>query len=116
MNKKKQKPTTKQTPSKQDYQLIGKVAKRAIKLEPELAWWGGPHSWLGDRGQTDLMMDLTVCHSKHFKLRLSEMLKTKDTFSLMHDIYMIAASVNKENLGWDGLGSPRFTETRLAHI
>jgi hypothetical protein len=113
--KTKLKPTTKQTPSKKDYGLIGKIAKRAIKLELELTWWGGPHSWLGDRGITDLMMDLTVCHSKHFKLRLSEMLKTKDTFSLMHDIYMIARSVNKETLGWDGLGSPRFTQTRLAH-
>jgi hypothetical protein len=111
--KTKLKPATKQTPSAEDYRLIGKVANRVIKLE--LAWWGGPHSphtWLGDRGVTDLMMDLTVCHSKHFKLRLSEMLKTKDTFSLMHDIYMIAGSVNKETLGWDGLGSPRFTKAR----
>ena len=106
--KKKLKTTTKQTPSKQDYGLIGKIAKRAIKLEAKFI----PNSRLVDRGITDLMMDLTVCHSKHFKLRLSEMLKTKDTFSLMHDIYMIASSVNKENLGWDGLGSPRFTKTR----
>ena len=110
--KTKLKPATKQTPSAEDYRLIGKIATRAIKLETKLAWWGGPHSLLGDRGQTDLMMDLTVCHSKHFKLRLSEMLKTKDTFSLMHDIYMISRSVNKENLGWDGLGSPRFTQAR----
>jgi hypothetical protein len=109
--KTKLKPTTKQTPSKKDYELIGKVANRAINLEAKFI----PNSRLVDRGVTDLMMDLTVCHSKHFKLRLSEMLKTKDTFSLMHDIYMIAASVNKENLGWDGLGSPRFTKTRLAH-
>lgn len=107
--KTKLKPTTKQTPSKKDYGLIGKIAKRAIKLEAKFI----PNSRLVDRGITDLMMDLTVCHSKHFKLRLSEMLDTKDTFSLMHDIYMIAGSVNKENLGWDGLGSPRFTETRL---
>ena len=113
MNPKKRtklKPATKQTPTAEDYRLIGRVAKRAIKLEAKLTCWGGPHSRLGDRGQTDLMMDLTVCHSKHFKLRLSEMLKTKDTFSLMHDIYMIAGSVNKETLGWDGLGSPRFTK------
>jgi len=111
MNKKKLKPATKQTPSAEDYRLIGKIAQRAIKLEAKFI----PNSRLVDRGQTDLMMDLTVCHSKHFKLRLSEMLKTEDTTSLMHDIYMIAASVNKENLGWDGLGSPRFTKTRLAH-
>ena len=107
--KTKLKPTTKQTPSKQDYQLIGKVAKRAIKVIEEKI----PHSKLADRGITDLMMDLTVCHSKHFKLRLSEMLKTKDIFSFLHDIYMIADSVNKETLGWDGFGSPRFTESRL---
>ena len=113
--KKKLKPTTKQTPSSEDFRLIGKVAKRAINIESKTRLYGEPPSRLEDRGVTDLMMDLTVCHSKHFKLRLSEMLKTKDTFSLMHDIYMIAASVNKENLGWDGLGSPRFTKTRLAH-
>ena len=113
--KKKLKPTTKQTPSAEDFRLIGKVAKRAINIESKKRLYGEPPSRLEDRGVTDLMMDLTVCHSKHFKLRLSEMLKTKDTFSLMHDIYMIAASVNKENLGWDGLGSPRFTKTRLAH-
>jgi hypothetical protein len=111
MNKKKLKPKTKQTPSAEDYRLIGKIAQRAIKLESKFI----PNSRLVERGPTDLMMDLTVCHSKHFKLRLSEMLKTEDTTSLMHDIYMIAASVNKENLGWDGLGSPRFTKTRLAH-
>jgi hypothetical protein len=115
MNKKKLKPATKQTPSAEDYRLIGKVAKRAINLEAKTRLYEALPSSLEDRGVTDLMMDLTVCHSKHFKLRLSEMLKTKDTFSLMHDIYMIAASVNKENLGWDGLGSPRFTQTRLAH-
>jgi hypothetical protein len=113
--KKKLKPATKQTPSAEDYRLIGKLAKRAINIEAKKRLYGEPPSRLQDRGVTDLMMDLTVCHSKHFKLRLSEMLKTKDTFSLMHDIYMIAASVNKENLGWDGLGSPRFTKTRLAH-
>ena len=110
--KKKLKPTTKQTPSKQDYQLIGKVAKRAITAIKKVV----PSSRLVDRGINDLMMDLTVCHSKHFKLRLSEMLKTKDIFSLMHDIYMIAESVNKTTLGWDGFGSPRFTETRLQEI
>jgi hypothetical protein len=109
--KKKLKPTTKQTPSSEDFRLIGKVAKRALKvIEKEV-----PNSRLVDRGITDLMMDLTVCHSKHFKLRLSEMLKTKDIFSLMHDICMIADCVNKETLGWDGFCSPRFTKTRLAH-
>jgi hypothetical protein len=105
----KLKPATKQTPSAEDYRLIGKVAKRAITTIKKAV----PTSRLVDRGVTDLMMDLTVCHSKHFKLRLSEMLKTKDIFSLMHDIYMIAESVNKTTLGWDGFGSPRFTQTRL---
>jgi hypothetical protein len=109
MKKKKLKPATKQTPSAEEFRLIGKVAKRAITVIKKVV----PTSRLVDRGVTDLMMDLTVCHSKHFKLRLSEMLKTKDIFSLMHDIYMIADSVNKTTFGWDGFGSPRFTQTRL---
>jgi len=109
MKKKKLKPATKQKPSAKEFRLIGKVAKRAITVIKKVV----PTSRLVDRGVTDLMMDLTVCHSKHFKLRLSEMLKTKDIFSLMHDIYMIADSVNKTTFGWDGFGSPRFTQTRL---
>lgn len=108
------------TLSKGDYQLIGKVAKRAIERDIELV---GDQSRLAKRGQLDLVMDLEVCHARHFQLRLKEMLSTKDTFSLMHDIYMIAGSINKETFGWDGLGVPRFStpvglrlEERMARV
>ena len=94
-----------------DYRLIGKIAKRAINRDSQLAESLGTSSTLAKRGHTDLVMDLEVCHAHHFKLRLKEMLETEDTFSLMHDIYMIAGSVNKETFGWDGLGVPRFTKS-----
>ncbi|MBM3913547.1 MAG: hypothetical protein FJ351_03765 [Sphingomonadales bacterium] len=100
------------TLSDKDYRLIGKIAKRAIE-RAKLVEAGG--SILVNRGHLDLVMDLEVCHSRHFKLRLREMLDTKDTFSLMHDIYMIAGSINKETLGWDGLGVPRFTKSLVKH-
>lgn len=93
-----------------DFRLIGKIAKRAIEQANRD---GG--SILVNRGHLDLVMDLEVCHSRHFKLRLQEMLDTKDTFSLMHDIYMIAGSINKETFGWDGLGVPRFTKSLAKH-
>jgi len=93
-----------------DYRLIGKIAKRAIERDIEVV---GDHSKLAKRGQVDLVMDLEVCHAHHFKLRLQEMAETKDTFSLLHDIYMIAGSVDKETFGWNGLGVPRFTKSSV---
>lgn len=96
-----------------DYRLIGKIAKRAIERDVELSDQLGSPSWLARRGQTDLVMDLEVCHARHFKLRLKEMLETEDTFSLMHDIYMIINSINRDNFEWDGLGVPRFTKSSV---
>ena len=112
--KKKQLRTKKEfkwgTLPERDYRLIGKIAKRAIERDIEVV---GDNSPLAELGQLDLVMDLEVCHAHHFKLRLQEMLDTEDTFSLMHDIYMIIGSVDKKTFGWNGLGVPRFTKSSV---
>jgi len=96
-----------------DYRLIGKIARKAIARDVELSRSLREPSRLAKRGQVDLVMDLEVCHAKHFRLRLREMAETKDTFSLMHDIYMIINSINRETFGWNGLGVPRFTKSSV---
>jgi len=96
-----------------DYRLIGRIARKAIARDVELSRSLRKPSTLAERGQLDLVMDLEVCHAHHFKLRLQEMAETKDTFSLLHDIYMIAGSVDKETFGWNGLGVPRFTKSSV---
>jgi len=80
---------------KAELKLIYKIAARACKDDKRLDF-------------VSLAMDLQVCHAKHFRLRLKEMLATKDNFSFSHDIYMIVGSINRKTFGWDDIGVPRF--------
>lgn len=81
---------------KSEAKLIHKIAGRACEDDKKLNW-------------LSLVMDLEVCHVKHFPLRLKEMLGTKDKFSFFHDIYMIVNSINRRTFGWDDIGVPRFS-------
>jgi hypothetical protein len=93
-----------------DTKLIHEIAKRACERDKFLSDGTEFPPRLYDRGTTDLAMDLEICHVKHHRLRLSEMAETKDSFSFMHDIYMIVGSIDRKSYGWVGLGVPRFAE------
>ena len=65
--------------------IIQKIADRAVKLNPEL-------------DHTEVMMDITATHCKGCALQLQSMAdpKVMDDFNFLHDIYGIAAHLNRE--------------------
>lgn len=76
--------------------LIQKIADRAVEYDCDL-------------DHTEVMMDLTATHCKGCPLQLDAMANEKrvDQFNLMHDIYGIAAHLNRENGELEGCFLPR---------
>jgi hypothetical protein len=84
--------------SREDDRLIGKIADRVMKVNPSL-----------DRMTVE--MDLTACHLNGTPLDLQRMLDTPRDFDVMHDVYGIAANLDRSKTGkLTGLFRPRFAQ------
>ncbi len=85
--------------SREDHQLIGKIADRFISIasgnEPEKT----------DR--LSLVMDLTACHANGCKLRLTDLLDA-DTTNFLHDVCGIRRHIDRETGELMDCFRPRF--------
>lgn len=81
--------------TKADWVLIQKIANRAVTIDPDL-------------DQTEVQMDIMATHHGGHKLDLSR-LADVDDFNLMHDVYGIAAHLNRETLKLEDFFEPRLT-------
>jgi len=59
-------------------------------------------------------INLLICHSKYYPLRLKEMFENKDLSHLIHDIVGINIALDKDKIDWSGdkLFVPRYTDTK----
>lgn len=75
---------------------IEQIADRATKIRPEL-------------DHTEVMMDIMAVHTSDCPLQLKEMTDAAivDDFNFMHDIYGIAAHLNRETLKLERCFLPR---------
>ena len=85
MTKANKKPAIRWDASDDDFRFVRKIVSRAMKINPEL-----------DR--TELHMDLIATHMNGCPLQLDAMAdpKVMDDFNFLHDIYGIAAHLNRE--------------------
>lgn len=70
------------TAKKTEILLINKIAKRAVKLNPEYDYM-------------DCQMDISACHSNGNPIDLKKLLKADD-FNFAHDVFGINRHINRE--------------------
>lgn len=80
--------------TKQDFILISKIAKRAIKIDNGFDY-------------LTLQMDLHACIENNNSLKLEELLNA-DEFNFCHDIYGISNNMNRETGKLENCFLPRY--------
>jgi hypothetical protein len=104
--------------SRSDTDLILKVVKKYRDKMAELAAKIDDSDQKRDFEETfesvakNSTISLFICHSKFYPLRLEDMLSSKDTFSLAHDLVGIDRSIDKDKVDWSGdkLFLPRYAD------
>lgn len=84
--------------TKEEMDLINKIAKRAVKMAKELEF---------KYSMMDAGMDITACHANGCKLRLKELLKT-DNSNFSHDVFGIRRHLNHQTGQLENYFLPRF--------
>lgn len=85
--------------SKSEFELIGKIAARAVKMA---------NGYDFKYSKMDAVMDITACHANGSPLRLDELLKARDG-DFGHDIFGIRRHINRETGQLMDCFSPRYS-------
>lgn len=86
-------------PTKAEYEVIGKIAKRAADMAKEFGV---------DYRQMDAFMDVAYCH-EHCPLKLAE-LADADDGNFGHDVFGIRRHFNRTTLKLEDCFLPRFAK------
>ncbi len=89
--------------AKEEYKLIAKIAKRAVKMA---ASFGLKYDHLS------CVMDISSCHAE-IPLHL-ELLLTADDFNFSHDVFGIYKHINRNTAKMEGCFLPRYAQSQLA--